>query len=83
MLFRGKAPPRSARIYDEGGPKHFDPSGNIVTDTWSEYDGMNSAIKYGHTEVLRMLEKLERPAADQDKRIARRGKEEPGPRRHC
>ena len=24
------------RIYDEGGPKHFDPYGNIVTDTWSE-----------------------------------------------
>ena len=43
------------RIYDEGGPKHFDPYGNIVTDTWSEYDGMDSAIKYGHTEVLRIL----------------------------
>ena len=43
------------RIYDEGGPKHFDPYGNIVTDTWAEGDGMKSAIKYGHTEVLRIL----------------------------
>ena len=43
------------RIYDEGGPKQFDPYGNIVADTWSEGDGMKSAIKYGHTEVLRIL----------------------------
>ena len=43
------------RIYDEGGPKHFDPYGNIVPDTWSEGDGMDSAMKYGHVEVLRIL----------------------------
>ena len=43
------------RIYDEGGPKHFDPYGNVGRDTWPEFDGMDSAIKYGHTEVLRIL----------------------------